>query len=196
MFTKTSKSLVFLGVLLVFSLLLASCQPILASVEEKERNRAIEAWRENFTTQGESYYDVMEQMGVPWKDWIELRSDVTAPATGVVADAYKPGIDISRTRLATNTYLVVYTIKSDRPAWVVFHADDFGSPGQILRYIFVESGTHKIVKTEVLGDMGSEQVHVMLHEDLGTIGLFEFPGPDGPTFVDEEIVNEFCFCPF
>jgi hypothetical protein len=169
---------------------------MLASVDEKERNSAIEAWRENLTAQDESYYEVMEQMRVPWKEWIELNSGVPASTTGIAADAYKPGIEIRRTRLDANTYLIVYTVKSDQPAWVVFHADDFGSPGQILRYIFVKSGTHKIVKTEVLGDMRSEQVHVMLHEDLGTIGLFEFPGPDGPTFVNDEIVNEFCFCPF
>jgi len=234
MFTKTSKSLVFLGALLVFSLLLASCQSMIASTEEMERYRAVEAWGANLTAQGERYLQESEQASIPWIElrsdvppkteveelkqtsvpWVELRSDVPAPAMeqasvpwielrsdvppeaeGMV-DAYAPGIGIRRTRLAANTYLIVYTLKSDRPAWVVFHADDFGSPGQILRYDFVESGTNKIARTEVLGDMRSEQVHVMLHEDLGTIGLFEFPGPDGPVYVDNEIVNELCFCPF
>jgi hypothetical protein len=162
-------------------------------LEDMNRQKAVDAWGANLTAQGESYLEEMEQASVPW---IELRSDVPASASEVMADPYQPGIEIRRTRLAANTYLVVYTVMSDRPAWIVFHADDFGSPGQILRYDFVESGTHRIARTEVLGDMRSEQVHVMLHEDLGRIGLFEFPGPDAPTLVDDEVVNELCFCPF
>ena len=193
MFKKTSKSLVFLGVLLVFSLLLASCQSITASTEELQRARAIEAWGANLTAQGERYLEEMEQASAPWIEW---RSDVPESAAEVMVETFKPGIEIHRTRLAANTYLVVYTIRSDRPAWVVVHADDLGLPGQILRYDFVKSGTQKIARTEVLGDMRSEQVHVMLHEDHGTIGLFEFPGTDGPTLLDGEIVNELCFCPY
>jgi hypothetical protein len=195
MIKKRSKYFVFSSAMLVFSLLLVSCQSMVASNEEMDRERAIEAWGANLTAQGERYLEEMEQASIPW---IELRSDVPAPeaTSEALVDAFKPEIEIRRTRLAANTYLVVYTVKSDGPAWVVFHANDQGSPGQILRYDFVESGTHKIARTEVLGDERSEQVHVMLHEDLGTIGLFEFPGSDGPVYVDNEIVNELCFCPF
>jgi hypothetical protein len=195
MYKKTSKSLVFMGAMLVFSFLLVSCQSMLVSTEEMERSKAVEAWGANLTAQGERYLKEMEQASVPL---IELGSDVPAQAaiSTVMVDAYKPGIEIRRTRLAANTYLVVYTVKSDRPAWVVFHEDDNGAAGAIIQYIFVESGTQRIAKTEVLGEMSSRQIHVMLHEDLGRIGLFEFPGSDGPVFVENEIVNELCFCPF
>lgn len=216
MFKKTSKSLIFFGGLLVLSLLLASCQSMLTSAAEMERSRAIEAWGANLTAQGESYLEEMDRqkavdawgayitaLGESYLEEMEQKSaPLTESSSGVplvseiMVDSYKPGIEIQQTQLAANTYLVVYSVKSDRPAWVVFHKDDNGSAGAILQYIFVDSGTHRIVRTEVLGKMRAEQVHVMLHEDLGTIGLFEFPGPDGPTLVDNEIVNELCFCPF
>jgi len=209
MLKKTSKQLIFSSILVAFSLLLASCQSMLASTEEMERNRAVEAWGANLTAQGERYLEEMGQASVPW---VELKSDVPAPesreislielgsdippVTDVIVAAYTPGIEIRRTRLATDTYLIVYTVKSIRPAWVVFHEDNNGVAGAILKNIYVSSGTHKIFRTEFMREKSSEQTHVMLHEDFGRIGLFEFPGPDGPVYVDNEIVNELCFCPF
>jgi len=216
MYKKTSKSLIFMGALLVFSLLLASCQSMLVSNEEMERNKAVEAWGANLAAQGERYLEEIErqkavdawganltaqgeryleeiaQVSVPL---IDLRSDVP-PEADVMVDATSAGIKIQRTYLGEKTFLTVYTVMSDRPAWVVFHADENGLPGAILQYSFVGSGTSKIARTEDLAVIGSEQIHVMLHEDLGTIGLFEFPGPDGPVYVDNDIVNELCFCPF
>ncbi len=180
-----------------------------------ERNKAVEAWGANLTAQGESYIDKMEgqkavaawganltaqgeryleEMGQESVSLVELRSDVPAQAAELMVDSYKPGIEIRRTRLAANTFLVVYTVKSDRPAWIVFHEDENGAAGEIIQYIFVESGTHRIAKTKVLGEMSSNLIHVMLHEDLGTIGLFEFPGEDDPVFVDGEIIEEMCLC--
>jgi hypothetical protein len=182
-----------MGALLVFSLLLASCQSLPVSNEEMERNKAVEAWGANLTAQGESYIDKMGQESV---SLVKLRSDVPAQAAELMVDSYKPRIEIERTWLDATTYKTVYTVMSDRPAWVVFHTEENGAPGAILEYIFVESGTHSFSRTEVQGEMNSEEIFVMLHEDLGRIGLFEFPGPDSAVYVDNTIVNELCFCPF
>ncbi|MDF1520786.1 MAG: hypothetical protein P1P73_09940 [Brevefilum sp.] len=92
MFKKTSKSLVFMGALLVFSLLLASCQSMLVSTEEMERNQAVENW--------ETYFEEMEQANVPPE---ELRSDVSSESE-VIVDAYSPRIEIGRTWLDAKTY--------------------------------------------------------------------------------------------
>lgn len=236
MFRKTSKSLVFLGALLVFSLLLASCQSMTASIEQMERTRAVDAWGANLTAQGEQYLEEMtrqkameawganltaqgerslEEMGRASVPWIELRSDVPAPETEqasvplielrsdvpesvaeVMIVDLTPGIEIRRTWIDERTFLTTYTVMSDRPVWVVFHADQDGLAGEILQHIYVGSGINKISRTENLGEMSSRQIHVMLHEDLGRNSLFEFPGSDSPVFVEDEIVNELCFCPY
>jgi hypothetical protein len=320
---KNSKYLAVLAAMLVFSILLASCQSVLATTEEKDINRAEEAWGANLTVQGESYFksyleemeqasvplidlsvplielrsdvpfesEEMEQASVPWIDLsvplIELRSDVpfgseemkqasvpwlglsvplielrsdapyeseemeqaSVPLHGesyfksyleemdgkqaenpwvanlntpgriyfeenmqashpqdelgadalteaqVMADSYAPGVQIRRTRLQARTFLTVYTVMSDGPGWVVFHADMDGEPGAMLKHIWVSDGISRINVVEVLEEIPSEQIYVMLHHDFGYLGLFEYPRTDPPVFVEDEMVNVLCFCP-
>jgi hypothetical protein len=323
MITKNSKNLAVLAAMLVFSILLASCQSMFATTEETDINRDEESWGANLTVQGESYFksyledmeqasapwldlsiplielrsdvpfesDEMKQASVPWIDlsvplielrsdvpfesdemkqasapWIdlsvpliELRSDVplesdemkqaSVPLLGesyfksyleemegkqaenprvaelntpgriyfedymqasqsqdelgadalteaqVMADSYVPGIQIRRTRLQARTFLTEYTVTSVGPGWVVFHADMDGEPGAMLKHIWVSDGISRINVVEVLEEMSSEPIHVMLHYDLGWTGYFEFPRTDPPVFVEDEMVNELCFCP-
>lgn len=56
---KTSKFFVLLTALLVLSFLLASCQSVVASTEEMNRKRAMDAWEANLTAQGERYLEEM-----------------------------------------------------------------------------------------------------------------------------------------
>jgi hypothetical protein len=254
MFKKNSKYLAVLAAMLVFSILLASCQSMLANTEETDINRAEEVWGANFSAPGESYFksylEEMEQASVPWIDLsvplielrsdvpsetmesegyaylqassplIELRSDVPseamesegyaylqassplielrsdAPTEAVVmVDVSSPRIEIRHIRVQARTFMTVYTVTSDGPGWVVFHADMDGEPGVMLKHIWVSDGISRINVVEVLEEMPSEPIHVMLHYDHGWTGLFEFPRTDGPVFVDDEMVNTLCFCP-
>ena len=192
MYKKTSKSLVFFGMLLVFSILLASCQSMITSNEEMERTRVLEAWGAYLTGLGKRY---REETGQASTSLLQLRSDVP-PQEQEMSDVNTPGVEINRIRLAENYYITEYRTITKRPAWVVFHKDENGKPGDILEYVFVESGDQSIHRTEFGNDVGSEQTHVMLHEDFGTTALFEYPGPDSPVYVEDEIVNELCFCPY
>jgi len=199
MFKKTSKYLVLLSTLLVFSFLLASCQSMIAINEELNRKRAIDAWGANLTAQGEKYLEDMESESFAYLQasgsLIELGSDVPSE-TAVMAQSFSPGIEIRRTRLQARTFLTVYSVMSDGPGWVVFHEDQDGVAGAILEYIWVKNGTTKITRTEVLEESSLEPIHVMLHHDFGWLGYFEYPRTDGPVFVDNEMVNQLCFCPF
>jgi hypothetical protein len=102
MITKNSKYLAVLAAMLVFSILLASCQSMLAITEETDINRAEEAWGANFPVQGESYFksylEEMEQASVPWLDLsvplIELRSDVPFESEEM-KQASVPWLDLS-----------------------------------------------------------------------------------------------------
>lgn len=159
MVKKTSKYHIFSGALLVLSLLLISCQSMIAFAEENKQASDLPG---------------------------ELRVD-DPPETEMVVDNSSPGIKISRTWLEGKIFLTVYTVKSDGPAWVVFCADEDGIPGAILEYVWVGSGTNSISRTEVLEEMSSKQIHVMLHHDLARIAVFEFPGPDGRVLVENEM---------
>jgi hypothetical protein len=216
MFKKTSKYLLFSSVLLVFSLLLVSCQSLIASTEDMDRKRAMEAWGANLTAQADSYYEEMNRFramdawganfaaqGERYREEMErsfdgtlmkLSSDVPSE-TVAMADASSPGIEIQRIKTA-RTIETVYTVTSDGPGWIVFHADQDGLAGPILEQIWVSSGINRIARSELLEEVSSEPIHVMLHYDLGWTGYFEFPRTDPPVFVDQEMVDELCLCSY
>jgi hypothetical protein len=208
---KTSEFFVLLTALLVFSFLLASCQSMIASTEEMNRKRA------NLTAQEERYFEDMKNFraidalganlsaqGERYRDELErgfngsfMKSSSDGPSEEMVmVDAISPGIEIRHIRVQARTFMTVYTISSDGPGWVVFHADQDGVAGAMLEHIWVPSGTTRIVRTNTLEEMSSEPIHVMLHYDHGWSGYFEFPRSDGPVLVDDVLVDELCLCSY
>jgi hypothetical protein len=160
-------------------------------LEEMDGKQAENPWVANLNTPGRIYFEEYMQASLPQD---EMRAEVLTEAQ-VMADSYAPGVLIRRTRLQARTFLTEYTVTSVGPGWVVFHADEDGEPGAMLKHIWVSDGISRINIVEVLEDMPSEQIHVMLHHDFGYLGLFEFPRTDPPVFVDNEMVNVLCFCP-
>ena len=193
MFKKKSKSFIISSVLVVFALVLAACQPMIASNEAEKRQKAIDAWAANYSAQGEEYLQDQKAIDAWDTHYIELAENYRESLAKSV-DVYVPEISISQTRLVSGDFMTEYEVKSAGPGWVVFHADDDGEPGAILRYVYIEGGTSKLVNIEASGEMATEARHVMLHEDKGTVGRFEFPGPDAPVIVEDEIINEMCLC--
>jgi hypothetical protein len=214
---KPSKYLVLLTALLVFSFLLASCQSMIATTEETDRKQAINVWGEKLTDQSEKYYEEMKRFraldalganltaqGERYREEMEqlyngslmvLSSDIPSE-TEVMVDASSPRIEIRHIRVQARTFMTVYTVSSDGPGWVVFHADQDGAAGAILENIWVPNGTTRIVRTNTLEEMGSEPIHVMLHYDHGWTGYFEFPRTDEPVLVDQQMVDELCLCSY
>jgi hypothetical protein len=193
MFKKKSKSFIVSSVLLVFTLVLAACQPMIASNEAVKRQKAIDAWAANYNAQEEKYLQDQKAIDAWDTHYAELAENYRESLAKSV-DAYVPGITVSQTRLVSGNFMTEYVVKSAGPGWIVFHADDDGEPGAILRYVFVDGGTSELVNIEASGEMAAEVRHVMLHEDKGTIGRFEFPGPDGPVIVNDNVINEMCLC--
>jgi hypothetical protein len=217
MFKKTSKYIIFSSVLLVFSLLLVSCQSLIASTEEMDRKRAMDAWGANLTAQGQSYFEEMnrfraidawganltaqgerylEEMERGYNGSLMVLSTDAPSGNVVVVDASSPRIEIRHIRVQARTFMTVYTVTSDGPGWIVLHADQDGAAGAILENIWVPNGTTRIVRTNTLEEMGSEPIHVMLHYDHGWTGYFEFPRTDGPVLVNQQMIDELCLCSY
>jgi hypothetical protein len=238
MFKKTSNYLIASSVLLVFSLLLVSCQSLIGSTEEMDRERAMDAWGANLSAQGQAYFEELENRERAIDAWganltaqgqayfeemkrfraidawganltaqgeryleelaqspaMELSSDESSEAVMALNNSMS-GIEIQHTKVQARTILTVYTVMSDGPGWVVLHADQDGTAGAVLEHIWVPSGTTRIARTEVQ-EIGSEPIHVMLHQDHGWVGYFEFPRTDGPVLVDNVMINELCLCSY
>ena len=113
-----------------------------------------------------------------------------APAAGGDAAAAMPAmpalvIDADPASLQiVDGVLTVPSITSAGDGWLVVHADNGGKPGPVLGYAAVSAGENSDVAIEVDAAAATETVHLMLHEDGGVVGTYEFPGADAPVMVD------------
>jgi plastocyanin len=87
--------------------------------------------------------------------------------------------------------VTVDTVVSDGSGWMVIHAEaEGGGPGPVIGHSAVSDGTNQdvIVNIEVIS--ATRTLYAMLHVDEGTVGEYEFPGPDVPAQVGGEVVVE------
>lgn len=85
--------------------------------------------------------------------------------------------------------VTVSSVTSAGDGWVVIHADDGGKPGTVLGQTAVPAGTTDNVIVALNPALtASVQLWAMLHVDAGTVGAYEFPGPDAPAENNGNIV--------
>ena len=199
------KLLAITGVLMLFVLVVAACQPMgtsltVAGLElnrtwvnlksdypyEKvylEKQKALEAADESGTEEmSEMKAAIIPSITIHKLQLasgpININSDMDGPRLVLGAELYGASI-------------LVHEVISKGPGWVVFHKDDNGEPGEILGYVAVEGGSSLDVAIDVPAEFSSETIHAMLHVDQGIIGQMEWPrGPDSPVYVGGEIVNK------
>src|SRR5262249_26813339 len=89
----------------------------------------------------------------------------------------------------TNGGIVVAEVNAAQDGWIAVHKDEGGKPGIVIGHAAVPKGeTYKVaVKLEQDVPIGGK-LGPMLHIDAGKIGTYEFPGPDSPGVVDNNIV--------
>jgi LPXTG-motif cell wall-anchored protein len=85
--------------------------------------------------------------------------------------------------------ITVAKVTAGQDGWIVAHLDEGGKPGKVIGQTAVKTGDNANVAIKL-----SESVPVggklwpMLHIDAGTIGTYEFPGPDAPVIVGGNII--------
>jgi hypothetical protein len=98
-----------------------------------------------------------------------------------------PSVEVSDQTIENDT-VVVAKVVSNGPGWIVIHADNNGSPGQVLGHAPVADGENTNVVVDIAQEGRTEKLWAMLHADTGTVGTYEFPGGDPPVTVDGNIV--------
>jgi len=92
---------------------------------------------------------------------------------------------------AMGSMLLVKSVLSDGPGFVVIHADDGeGAPGEVIGFAGIDDGLTTDLTVNIDGTP-TPILFPMLHVDTGTIGEYEFgtvDGADGPTTVDNNVV--------
>jgi hypothetical protein len=85
--------------------------------------------------------------------------------------------------------VIIAEVNSSQDGWIAVHIDKDGKPGPVIGHAAAPKGeTYKIaVKLEQPVAAGAK-LWPMLHIDAGKIGTYEFPGPDAPVVVNNDIV--------
>lgn len=79
----------------------------------------------------------------------------------------------------------------DKPGFVVIHKVVDGTFADVIgNSELLEAGTYSDVEIKITDFSKETQLNAMLHYDDGD-GVYEFPGPDGPTTLGDEVVMAF-----
>jgi LPXTG-motif cell wall-anchored protein len=88
-----------------------------------------------------------------------------------------------------NGGITVLSVNASKDGWVTVHLDEGGSPGAVLGHSPIKAGANANVKVQLERDIPvGGKIWPMLHVDAGSIGVYEFPGPDAPVVVNNNII--------
>jgi hypothetical protein len=91
-----------------------------------------------------------------------------------------PQITVENQPLTEEGVLVIDSVTSTDPGWVVLFTDDNGLPGSELGFAPVPVGLSESVNITIDPRAATTTLHARLHVDAGTSGEFEYPGSDMP----------------
>ena len=109
--------------------------------------------------------------------WPAAAQDMSAPSVSVGDQA------------VLDSRVTIAEVVSRGPGWLVIHLNADGKPGAVIGYAAVKDGTNRDVVVEVDGKRAVGDLFAMLHTDAGTVGTYEFPGPDVPVMAAGGMVN-------
>lgn len=99
-----------------------------------------------------------------------------------------PMLSVNDQTITDNGEVQIASVTLLNSGWVVIYADEAGEPGEILAQMLVNAGNGQAVVVTVDPFEATDTLHIVLHEDGGQMGEFEFPGPDSPiNFAGEDV---------
>jgi heme/copper-type cytochrome/quinol oxidase subunit 2 len=88
-----------------------------------------------------------------------------------------------------DSQVLIAEVVSAGPGWLVIHLNVDGKPGPVIGYAAVRDGLNRDVAVPVDAKRATGSLFAMLHTDAGTVGTYEFPGPDTPVVAGGIMVN-------
>lgn len=137
-------------------------------------------WREATPTLYAALYEDAGQEAVfevPETDELVMLS--SAPLLVAFDVGLPPDVFVLNQPVVNDTIVVERAI-SRGPGWLVVYGDDEGQTGNIIGFALLEDGINEQIEVEILTSEVSAVLHIVIHEDDGTLGEFDFPVGDGP----------------
>jgi len=107
--------------------------------------------------------------------------------TAALAQTVTPDVQVAGTGIVDGSVTIVQATVVG-PGWVVIHADADGTPGPVIGHAPLTDGVNENVVVTIDMEAATPILHAMLHVDAGTVGVYEFPGPDAPVKIGDAIV--------
>lgn len=92
----------------------------------------------------------------------------------------QPSVVVSDQAVADNGLVTVDQATVLVPSWLVIHADDDGTPGDVVGRILLEPGEHEGLQLPIHWRAGTPRLHAVLYGDSGQSGQLELPDVDLP----------------
>jgi len=122
-------------------------------------------------------------------DAMEDKGDALKDKGDAMVEA-KPSIEVNDQPVKDGV-VMASKVTLDKPGFVVIHKVIDGTFADVIgNSELLEAGTYSNVEIELTDFSKETQLNAMLHYDNGD-GSYEFPGPDGPTVMDDEVVMVF-----
>jgi hypothetical protein len=86
--------------------------------------------------------------------------------------------------------VTVAQVRSPGVGWIVIYRSGNATVGEIIGFTPVPTGNSSNVIVPVNVSQATPTLFAILHRDLGTALLFEYPGPDEPVFVNGMVVMD------
>ena len=109
-------------------------------------------------------------------------------ATLTPATKSNPSVAV-QDQASDGTSVVVKDVFSQGPGWMVIHNQVHGQIGDAIGETQLQSGDNKNVVVKIDPAQATPVMYAMLHEDAGTVGKYEFPGPDIPVMLNNQMVS-------
>jgi predicted lipoprotein with Yx(FWY)xxD motif len=87
------------------------------------------------------------------------------------------------------TSVIVADAFSQGPGWMVIHKQNKGNTGEPIGETHLNDGDNKNVVVKIDPAQATAVMYAMLHTDAGTIGTYEFPGPDVPVMLNGTMLS-------
>ena len=112
-------------------------------------------------------------------------SATPAPAGPAVL---QPSITVTDQAIQNGT-VTVQQIVSNGNWWLVIHRQNpDGTMGEYIGETLIKNGIDTNISVPINVSLATPVLYAMLHEDHGVIGVLEFPGPDVPVMVNNEMI--------
>jgi heme/copper-type cytochrome/quinol oxidase subunit 2 len=108
--------------------------------------------------------------------------------SAVAQDSGTPSVSVDNQGVV-DARVFITKVVSKGPGWLVVHTQADGKPGPVIGYSPVRDRVNLDVVVAVDTNRVTDNLYAMLHTDAGTVGVYEFPGPDFPVVAGGNMVN-------